>query len=231
MYTLTAEYQSFCLFVCLFLFKVILIKLTTAAWVSNKRKCGIYKGTFGKKHPHVSTGSATRQPSVSSLFGNPRQCDMNRAEKITELIMTVRDTLPLCFVESKGFKKLLKFVELEYKCPGRHAITTRVEIRHQKMTVEIKLNLEKAEFVGITTDGWTAMTTESYMTITCHAMIDGELCNYVLQTTALEERHTAENLAAFLRDAISKWRLEKKVITRVHDNATNMAVANKDLLE
>lgn len=99
---------------------------------------------------------------MSSLFVNLRRCDNRRAEEITDLIadMTVQDTLPLSFVECKGFKKL-EFLELEYKCPGRYAITTRVEIRHQKMTEEIKMNLEKVEFVGISTDGWTAMTTKS----------------------------------------------------------------------
>lgn len=89
---------------------------------------------------------------------------------------------------------------------------------------------EGAEYVAITSDGWTSITTKSYMTITRHYVDEGHLRSCVLQTCALEERHTAENLAAHLRSATSTWGLDK-VVTCVHDNATNMVLGNETLLD
>lgn len=67
------------------------------------------------------------------------------------------------------------------------------------------------------------------MTITCHFIIEGELKSSVLQTRAFDERHTAENLAEHLRTAIANWGLNGKVTACVHDNASNIVLANQHL--
>ncbi|KAI7790334.1 putative zinc finger BED domain-containing protein 1-like [Triplophysa rosa] len=47
-----------------------------------------------------------------------------------------------------------------------------------------------------------------------------------------EERHTAVNIANYLKDATEKWLLSsEKVIACVHDNAANMVLANQSLWE
>lgn len=47
----------------------------------------------------------------------------------------------------------------------------------------------------ITTVSWTELTTESYITITCHFIADGKVNSYVVQIQAMEERHSIANLA------------------------------------
>lgn len=76
--------------------------------------------------------------------------------------------LPLSFVEGKGFEKLMQYMEPEYTVPTHKTITSQLEIHHCKMKEEMQQAFEGAEYVAITLDGWTSMTTESYMTITCH---------------------------------------------------------------
>ena len=115
--------------------------------------------------------------------------------------------------------------------PRRQAVTNRLEHEYKKMTAGIKGKLAKAEYVAITSDGWTSTTTESYMTITCHFIVEGELFNRVLQTRAMEERHTAVNLAKHLRTSTGDWGLEGKVVACVHDNAANMVLANESMLD
>lgn len=110
-------------------------------------------------------------------------------------------------------------------------MTARVESAYESMSSDLKSQLERAEAIAITTDCWTELTTESYMTITCHFVADGKLCSAVLQTRVVEERHTAENLAEYLRSAAEEWGLTGKIIACVHDNAANMLVANRRLLE
>lgn len=60
------------------------------------------------------------------------------------------------------------------------------------------------------------------MTVTTH-IIDDQWCpkSYTLTTDALEEFHTAVNLARQLEDTFDKCGIEGKVMTVVTDNARN----------
>ena len=48
----------------------------------------------------------------------------------------------------------------------------------------------------------------------------------VLLTESLPSRHTADNLADKMNDAVEQWGLEDRVIACVHDNAANIVAAN-----
>ncbi len=132
--------------------------------------------------------SQSQRMSITSFTTTHRRCDVVHTEKITDLIseMISRDLLPLSFVEGEGFCKLMDFVEPEYRVPGRKIITSRLELEHQNMLVNMKKTMEKTDYVAITTDCWTTLKTEAYMTITCHFIIEGELKSSVLQTCALD---------------------------------------------
>uniref|UniRef100_H2ZY19 HAT C-terminal dimerisation domain-containing protein n=1 Tax=Latimeria chalumnae TaxID=7897 RepID=H2ZY19_LATCH len=73
--------------------------------------------------------------------------------------------------------------------------------------------------------------TESYVTITCHFIRQWKMESVILQTCAMPERHTAENLADMLNTAAETWNLKGKITTYVHDNASNIVLANTALLE
>ena len=51
------------------------------------------------------------------------------------------------------------------------------------------------------------------------------------QSRSMSERHTAENLPEGLRKAVEESGLEGKFIACVHDNASNILLANTQLLE
>lgn len=77
------------------------------------------------------------------------------------------------------------------------------------------------------TDCWTALTTESYVTITCHNVDDDwRVKSAVLLTQSMPGRRTADNLAAKLIDAVETWGLTGKVTACVHNNARNIVAAN-----
>ena len=97
---------------------------------------------------------------------------------------------------------------------------------------KLKTGLHQAGKIAITTDSWTALTTESYTTITCHYITsDWEMKTSVLQTLCSDERHTAQNIAAQLQAATEEWGILDKVTACVHDNTSNMVLANRSLLE
>lgn len=53
----------------------------------------------------------------------------------------------------------------------------------------------------------------------------------VLQTRAMPEWHTAENIANILTTAAEEWGVTGKVLACVHDNANNITLAYTSYLE
>lgn len=97
---------------------------------------------------------------------------------------------------------------------------------YQSVKEHVKSKLQSAERVAITSDTWTSVATESYMSVTTH-YIDEEwnLISYVLQTTEVESDHRSTCLAEMLTAAIEKWGRMRKDPAIVTDNAANMVCA------
>ena len=115
--------------------------------------------------------------------------------------------------------------------PCRQTITTRMEGRYHEIAAALRKILCKAKKVALTTDAWTGLTTESYATITAHYFESWTVKSAILQTRAMPERHTAENMANVLQAAVESWGIADKVDVCVHDNATNIVLANSRYLE
>lgn len=73
-------------------------------------------------------------------------------------------------------------------------------------------------------DAWAALTTESYVAVTCHFISKWKLQSVVLQTKAMLERYTAANLANVLLTAAEHWGLKGKVTLCTCDSASNMVL-------
>ena len=140
----------------------------------------------------------------------------------------VKDMLPISFVEGEGFREFMAFVEPEYTVPSRKTVTSRLEKLYDDGASDLRTQLASANKVSLT-DLWTALTTESYLTITAHYIHNWEVHSAVLQTKTMSERHTAENLSIVLTNATDQWGLAGKVSACVHDNASNMVLANTGL--
>ena len=114
--------------------------------------------------------SKKNQPSVTNDVTLQRKCSPGRTETITTLItkMIALDMLPSYMVEGKGFRKLLSFLEPEYKVPSHQTITRRVSKMYGEVKEEMEKTLDEISDVAITTDAWTSLATESYVTVTFH---------------------------------------------------------------
>ncbi|XP_077080800.1 E3 SUMO-protein ligase ZBED1-like [Siphateles boraxobius] len=152
-----------------------------------------------------------------------------RATKITQSVVyfICKDMRPLSVVENEGFRYMVQTMEPRYTIPSRQHIT---DIAVPNLYKEVKTNvlecLALAEKVALTCDAWTSRATESYVTITVHHITDEwKLESCVLQTRAMYDSHTGENIAAVLKEAVAEWRLDIKDPVLVTDNAANMHVA------
>jgi hypothetical protein len=110
-------------------------------------------------------------------------------------------------------------------------MTVRLEKMYREAAASLREILSSADKVAITTDAWTALTTESYVTVTVHFFSDWVLQSAILQTRSMPERHTAENMAHVLQAAVDHWGIAGKVAACVHDNASNILLANSRYLE
>ena len=100
--------------------------------------------------------------------------------------------------------------------------------RYESAKEKLKQQLEEAESCAITTDFWRSSSAQSYITVTCH-FIDKlwELHSFVLCTYQVTMSHTAENIAAELKNVASDWNIAHKIYCLVTDNASNMVAAAK----
>ncbi|KAM8733234.1 E3 SUMO-protein ligase ZBED1-like [Acanthopagrus schlegelii] len=152
-----------------------------------------------------------------------------RSLKITEAIagFICKDMRPYSVVENDGFRHLMKVAEPHYVMVSRKSLSEEVIPNiYQSVKENVKTKLQSAERVGITSDTWTSLATESYMSVTAH-FIDEEwnLVSYVLQTTEVETDHRSASLAEMLTNAIDEWELMGKDPAIVTDNAANMVRA------
>ena len=92
----------------------------------------------------------------------------------------------------------------------------------------VEKGLNDISDVAITTDAWTSLATESYVTVMVHYITkEWQMKSAVLDTSELDERHSAENLAIRLELVKADWNLEGKIRVCVRDNAFNQAAARR----
>lgn len=92
-------------------------------------------------------------------------CEDTRAKKISLLITTMVTgyVVPLSLEGGEGLCKLMAFI----KPPSGRTTATKMKKMYQEST-ELTADLQCVEKVVVIRDSWTALTMESYITITCH---------------------------------------------------------------
>jgi len=177
-------------------------------------------------HPDVmSSGKPSPQPSVASYCVGPRQCNDARQEKITALLskVIVSNMLPLSLVDDPAFRELMSFVEPNYKVPCRQTLTKRLESTKTEVAKVVEEELESASAISITTDLWTSINNDAYISVTASYITpQWELKARTLNNLPMEERHTQTNISARLLDVAQSWNIASKVKAVLHDGASNM---------
>ncbi|XP_053183665.1 E3 SUMO-protein ligase ZBED1-like [Scomber japonicus] len=179
-------------------------------------------------------GEEKAQPSttLTTLFPQKFSNSSKRAKNISKAIafFICRDIRPYCVVENEGFRYLLDTLEPRYCIPSRqHFSESVIPKLYAKVRDGVIQELQKAQRVAVTCDGWTSCTTESFITVTCHFIDhEWEMHNYVLQTRVLAETHSGVNLGHVLRAACEEWGLSDKAPALITDNASNMKRAGEE---
>lgn len=117
----------------------------------------------------------------------------------------------------------MSIVEPNYIICKKGAIKQRLKGFKSSVEVQIKKELKDARSVSCTSDYWSSIAQESYITVTAH-FIDDQWCpkSYTLTTHKLDDRHTASNLSSQLEITFNKWEIDQKIMAVVTDNAKNV---------
>ena len=140
----------------------------------------------------------------------------------------IKDMESLSVVDGEGFRNLLNILEPCYQLPSRPHIHNKYIIPMYHSTVEhVKTVLGNAERYSLTTDGWSSLANDSYISLTCH-FIDKysfTLESVLLNTTHMPEAHTGEHLLSELESLIRFWNLDSNMkpffVTENNKNKTN----------
>lgn len=143
--------------------------------------------------------------------------------------MVVADLQPLSIVENEGFKLFSKALNPAFVVPSRYILTkTLLKNNYDAVFKNLKEELSFAEHICITTDAWTSIANESYVSITAHFITkDWKLNSKFLNCFAMYKDHTAQNLMNEIFESLKKWNVESKISCVVSDNAANILAAIK----
>ena len=108
-------------------------------------------------------------PKIQS-FVNRTVCSEYHAKKITNFIveMVTLDLQPAAMVEGIGFKRLINYLEPNYGVPSAVHITSCLQEHYAKAKTMVICMLEELMHIALTTDIWTSVATQSYITVTAH---------------------------------------------------------------
>ena len=183
-------------------------------------------------HPlHYKKDSGTsdsRQQTLKSMLKSTTPCTVTRSKEIQDKIvrMIVLDMRPINMVECSGFRELISTLEPGYTMPSRKTVKNAIVHLHEQGKLKLKELLADAPAVSLTTDIWSSITNESYLTVTAHWLSDEwEMCCAVLQTGEFSTRHTGVNIADELLQAARYYNIAHKVFAVVHDEASNMQLS------
>ena len=144
--------------------------------------------------------------------------------KVAKVILT--SCVSWSIIDNEAFGELCgELLTGRYNLPSRYYIQENVMTpMYEETKVLIKNELKKQVNIGLTTDAWTSLTQQSYITVTAHIINEAmEFKSYVLDTTEITNRHTSENLMNHIEKILSQYKINtnNKLNIIYNFNATN----------
>ena len=103
-----------------------------------------------------------------------------------------------------------------------------MDLLYEEVKAEVVTELKDCD-VAVTTDLWTSLAMQGYITVTCHFINkDWILKSIVIATRVMDDRHSGSNIAQHLRDIQTEFGI-RSLVGITTDNASNMLVAADEL--
>ena len=176
----------------------------------------------------------TNQASFTETWNKQKllSSDSREHKELTKSVACclARDMLPLSTVDKPGFHAMLQKFNPRYQLPTRKHFT---KVAIPRLVSEVRGNIEcqiasgELEYFSATTDLWTLVSGDPYITLTCHFIGHSwELKSLCLQTHYIPEDHTAENISGVLAETLQQWKLEdNRLVGITTDSGSNIKLA------
>lgn len=196
--------------------------------LTRKHPQAILETTTTSQQP-APTASSQQTPGEPIISLQQTKIQMvplaKNTKKIDEqlTLMCATDFQPFTVVEDYGFRNFVEALNPNYQIPTRAKI--RYEILpelYKKAKKKLEDLLKNVESLSVTTDLWTSMNLDSYISVTIHFYHENSLKSFVLNTVYMSESHTSAHLAATLNTILVEWNIKHKIVAIVTDNAPNM---------
>jgi hypothetical protein len=156
-----------------------------------------------KREAAKAKGGAKQMTLAESIDKvKPYALDRPRAREIHKRIgeMIAVDNEPFTLVNHVGFTRLMNLVEPRYQFPSEKYFSEKlIPEMYEKVCGRVKILVSKAAHVSITTDVWSSVAQDSYISLTAHYITpDFEHQQVCLHAAPFNDRHTGEHIVAML---------------------------------
>lgn len=119
----------------------------------------------------------------------------------------------------------------KYTPPCRNVLSnTLIPAWYNVEKANVITELKDVPKLAITSDGWTSLTQDHYLTVTAHYTSQGSVKQKVLKTKAVYQAQTGDVVAEEITEILEEFGIEVgKIVAVTVDNAANMDVAIKKL--
>ena len=124
-----------------------------------------------------------------------------------------KDSLPIYTVDKLGFRHLLEKMDPQYDLPSsKYLSKVAIPALYEETRQKLESDLKEVGFFSATTDIWSSITGEPYISYTVHYINpDWNLESECLQTLFFPADHPAQNIAEILQDTLDQWGLKPKI--------------------
>lgn len=177
--------------------------------------------------PSTSKNPKKLQQTITSYVPKKMSCSSKRKIDRELLKLFYYDYQPFRVVDDKGFRGFVKALNPSYDLPNRQSISkTQIPALYEQCLTNCKEIINSVGNVSLTTDCWTSMNNDSFMGVTIHFIDDNfKFQSMLLSCSTFNEAHTSNNLSEELRQITTNWKVEKKILLAVSDNAANIKSA------
>lgn len=200
---------------------------------SDRRKTTKHSQSESEKKEKLVTKQ--KQGSIRSMLKRKHPYKPNNPKKIMfdkqVAKMVVVQYLPFSIVDGPEFIKLCNMMDSRYVPPSRKILSnTLIPQLYSEMKDKLLMILNSVQYVSLTSDCWSSKAVQSYLTVTCNFVYNGELKNVVLDTLQVDHSHTVENLSRSVEAILNNFNIPNdKVVCLTTDNATNALGVAKTL--
>ena len=144
--------------------------------------------------------------------------------------MITLDSEPFSIACHTGFTRLMKVLEPRYQLPSdKYLSETLVPQMYHQVSLKIKDTLVSISHISITTDIWSSVAQDYYISLMCHYITNEftwmQVC---LHPAPFKDHHTGEHIANMINKCLESWDLSSKVHVIVRDNGSNFVAGLRD---